>query len=175
MASDFSFLVEPGRSVVIKSGIHIGEVGRVATWDSVIERWEIDLGGLSVYKDTNEVEPMFTMDQVIGVKIQEQAKGSDLMDKVKGFGLSSEELAGYAQQFITDCANRIKGVGNEQYSEAGYQKFEAMDLDELFEYIEEELRDVPNYCTMLYIRIRRLREALKIIDVIQDEEEIPSG
>lgn len=157
---------------MVKAGVHIGEVGRVAVWDSVLEKWEIDLGGLSVYKDTDEIEPMFTMDQVINVKIQEQASGSDLMDKVKGFGLSSTELAEYAEQFITDCTNRIKGVGKEQYSESGYQKFEAMDLDDLFEYIEEELRDVPNYCTMLFIRIRRLREALKIIDVIQDEEEI---
>jgi|SRR5687768_1020411 len=172
--SDFSFLVEPGRSVVIKAGKYIGEVGRVATWDAMMEKWEIDLGGLSTYKDVDEIEPMFTMDQVINVKIQEQASGSDIMDKLKGFGLSSEELAEYAQQFITDCTNRIKGVGNQQYSEGGYQKFEVMDLDDLFEYIEEELRDIPNYLTMLFIRIRRLREALKAVDIIPDEEEIAS-
>lgn len=174
--SDFSRFVEPGRSVAIKSGIHIGEIGRVATWDAVMEKWEVDLGGLSVYKHGAELEPMFTMDQVVNVKLAAQQPGSDLADKVKGFGMSSEDLAEFVGMFVTDCKNRIKGAGNDQYSEDGYQKFEIMDLDDLFEYIEEEIRDIPNYCAMLFIRMRRVREALKAIDIIEEKkEEIPNA
>lgn len=159
--------------MVVRSGIHIGEVGRVASWDSILEQWEIDFGGFSAYKQTEEVEPMFTMDQIIGVKLQEQQSGSDIMDKVKGFGLTTEELADYCKMFIVDCTNRIKGVGDQQYSNPGYQKFEVMELDDLLEGIEEEIRDIPNYLTMLFIRIRRIREALKTADIIEDKEEIP--
>jgi hypothetical protein len=173
--SDFSRFVEPGRSVTIKSGIHIGEVGRVAAWDAVMEKWEVDLGGLSVYKHGSELEPMFTMDQVVNVKLAAQQPGTDLADKVKPFGMSSDDLAEFVGEFVTDCKDRIKGVGKQQYSEDGYQKFEIMDLDDLFEYIEEEIRDIPNYCAMLFIRMRRVREALKAIDIIEEkEEEIPS-
>jgi hypothetical protein len=167
--------VHPGRSVTIKSGIHLGEVGRVAVWDAVMEKWEVDLGGLSVYKHASEIEPMFTMDQVVNVKVGEQQTGTDLAEKVKPFGMSSEDLAEFVEVFVNDCKDRIKGAGNEQYSEDGYQKFEIMDLDDLFEYIEEEIRDIPNYCAMLFIRMRRVREALKAIDIIEEkEEEIPS-
>lgn len=173
--SDFSAFVHPGRSVIIKAGIHIGEAGRVAAWDTVMEKWEVDLGYTGVYKHGSELEPMFTMDQVINLKTQAQEPGSDLASKVKPFGMSSEALAEFVGQFITDCKDRIKGAGNAQYSEDGYQKFEIMDLDDLFEYIEEEIRDIPNYCAMLFIRMRRVREALKAIDIIEEkEEEIPS-
>jgi hypothetical protein len=89
--------------------------------------------------------------------------------------MSSDDLAEFVGEFVTDCKDRIKGVGKQQYSEDGYQKFEIMDLDDLFEYIEEEIRDIPNYCAMLFIRMRRVREALKAIDIIEEkEEEIPS-
>jgi len=164
--------VQPGRSVTIKSGIHLGEVGRVAVWDAVMEKWEVDLGGLSVYKHGSELEPMFTMDQVVNVKVGEQQPGTDLAEKVKPFGMSSEDLAEFVEVFVNDCKDRIKGAGNEQYSEDGYQKFEIMDLDDLFEYIEEEIRDIPNYCAMLFIRLRRVREALKAIDIIEETDEV---
>lgn len=173
--SDFSRFVEPGRSVTVKAGICIGEVGRVSAWDAVMEKWEVDLGYSSVYKHGSELEPMFTMDQVVNVKLAAQAPGTDLAEKVKPFGMSSEDLAEAVEEFITKCKNRIKGVGNQQYSEDGYQKFEIMDLDDLFEYIEEEIEDIPNYCAMLHIRLRRVREALKAINIIEEkEEEIPS-
>lgn len=169
--SDFSRFVEPGRSVTVKAGICIGEVGRVSGWDSVMEKWEVDLGYSSIYKHGSELEPMFTMDQVVNVKLAQQAPGSDLAEKVKPFGMSSDDLAEFVGEFMTDCKDRIKGAGNAQYSEDGYQKFEIMDLDDLFEYIEEEIRDIPNYCAMLFIRMRRVREALKAIDIIEEKEE----
>lgn len=158
--------------MTIKAGICIGEVGRVSVWDAVMEKWEVDLGYSSVYKHGSELEPMFTMDQVINVKVEAQQPGSDLAEKVKPFGMSSEDLAEFVDVFITDCKDRIKGAGNEQYSEDGYQKFEIMDLDDLFEYIEEEIRDIPNYCAMLFIRMRRVREALKAIDIIEEKDEV---
>lgn len=173
--SDYSELLGPDRAVVITAGTGLGVVGKVYGWHEVFGKWEIDAGDTSYFKTSDEIEPLLTMDQIVGFKIQEQQSGGDLMEKVKPFGLSSDQLAHYAESFIANCSNRIKGVGNQQYSEGGFQKFEAMDLGDLFRYIQEEIEDIPNYCTMLWIRMERLREALIVADVIEEEEEIPNG
>lgn len=169
--SDYSALIAPDRAVVIKAGPGLGVVGRVYGWNDIMSKWEVDGGENSYFKSAEELEPMFTMDQVLDVKIADQEPGSELFEKLKPFGLSSEDLGEYVAEFMNDCIGRIKGTGNDQYGHGSYQKFEVMDLDDLFEYIEEEIRDIPNYCTMLFIRIRRLREALKAIDIIPEEEE----
>jgi DNA-directed RNA polymerase subunit F len=171
--SDFSQLLGVGRAVLVKQGEWAGSVGVITeqTFDLFFVNHNNGFTGHKV----NELEPLFMMDQVVSVKLAEQQPGSDLSDKVKSFGMSSDDLAEYVQEFITDCVNRIKGAGNAQYSEDGYQKFEILDLDDLFEYLEEELRDIPNYLAMLFIRMRRIREALKAVDIIPEkEEEIPS-
>lgn len=171
--SDFSQLIGVGRPVLVKQGEWAGSVGVITeqTFDLFFVNHSNGFTGHKI----NELEPLFMMDQVVSVKLAEQQPGSDLADKVKSFGMSSDDLAEYVQEFITDCVNRIKGAGNAQYSEDGYQKFEILDLDDLFEYLEEELRDIPNYLAMLFIRMRRIREALKAVDIIpEEEEEIPS-
>lgn len=171
--SDFSALLGVGRAVLVKQGEWAGSVG-VITEETFDMYFVNHSNGFSGHK-AHELEPLFLMDQVVSVKLAEQQPGSELSDKVKPFGMSSDDLADYVNTFIVDCVNRIKGAGKEQYSEDGYQRFEAMDLDGLFEYIEEEIRDIANYCAMLFIRIRRLREALKVVDIIpEEEEEIPS-
>jgi len=168
-------LLVEGRTVWVKAGDFTGKVGFIQEIESIFDRYLVSDGKTLSAHPWFEIEPMFTLDQVVDVKIADQAEGSDLFEKLKPFGLSSEDLGDYVAEFMSDCVGRIKGVGDKQYSEdGGYQRFEAMDLDDLFEYIEEEIRDIPNYCTMLFIRIRRLREALKVADVIPEEdEEIP--
>lgn len=173
--SDYSELIGPGRWALIKSGPNRGQVVKVLSWDHGFEMWVVDYRDEEMFVDTDNLEPVFTMNQIVGVKLEEQQSGGDLMEKVKPFGLSSDDLAHYAENFIANCSNRIKGVGNQQYSEGGFQKFEAMDLGDLFRYIQEEIEDIPNYCTMLWIRMERLREALIVADIIEEEEEIPNG
>lgn len=77
-----------------------------------------------------------------------------------GFGMSSDDLALYVRQFIERATARVKGVGNDQYNEGDYQKFEAMPLDELLDMLQEELQDAAVYAAMLDIRIKRYRDAL---------------
>lgn len=173
--SDYAELIGPDRWVLVKSGIYTGEVAKVVEWDHGFEMWVVNVLGTEVFKEVHELEPVFTMNQIVDVKLREQAEGSDLEDKVKEFGMSSEELAEAVMDFMAKCASRIKGVGNKQYAEDGYQKFEVMDLDDLLEYILEEIRDIPNYCAMLEIRIQRLRQALVAVDIIEErDEEVPS-
>jgi hypothetical protein len=170
--SDFSALLGVGRAVLVKQGDWAGSVGIIT--EETFDLYFVNHNNGFTGHKPHELEPLFLMDQVVGVKLAEQEPGSDLADKVKPFGMSSEDLADFVQEFIKDCTSRIKGAGNDQYSFEGYQKFEVMDLDDLFEYIEEEFRDIPNYLAMLYLRIRRVREALKAVDIIEDKgEEIP--
>lgn len=164
-------LLVTNRTVFVKSGEHTGRIGFIQEYDPAFDLYMISNGNWLSGHEWFELEPLFTLGQVVDVKLADQQPGSDLSDKVQGFGMTSDDLAEYTNTFIADCVNRIKGVGNTQYSEDGYQRFEAMDLDDLFEYIEEEIRDIPNYCAMLFIRIRRLREALKVVDIIPEEEE----
>lgn len=75
--------------------------------------------------------------------------------------MTSQELANEVQAFVDECMARVNGVGKEQYSFGGTQKFEIMPLDSLFEYAEEELRDMAVYACMNHIRLRRLRAVLR--------------
>jgi hypothetical protein len=75
--------------------------------------------------------------------------------------MTPEELANEVQAVIEECRERVEGVGAQQYYVEGQpQKFETMPLDGLFEYAEEEIRDLIVYGVMTRIRLRRLREAV---------------
>jgi len=75
--------------------------------------------------------------------------------------MNSQQLAREVVETSLDAAQRITGIGAEQYSNGDTQKFETMPLDELFEYADEELLDLINYATMTRIRLKRLREAIQ--------------
>src|SRR5690606_29093255 len=76
-------------------------------------------------------------------------------------GMNSQQLAREVVETSLDAAQRITGIGAEQYSNGDTQKFETMPLDELFEYADEELLDLINYATMTRIRLKRLREVIQ--------------
>lgn len=80
---------------------------------------------------------------------------------VPAFGLSSAQLAEGVAESITRATSRIVGVGNEQYAKDGFQRFEDIDLPDLYEMALEELDDVINYSVMIQIRIRRLLDSLQ--------------
>lgn len=71
--------------------------------------------------------------------------------------MTTEELADAVEDFIVQAITRVKGVGDDQYSQGDTQKFEGMDIDELFIWAKEELYDVVNYSVMLGIRLDRLQ------------------
>jgi hypothetical protein len=77
--------------------------------------------------------------------------------------MTSEELATQVDQMIEECRERVMGVGHDQYSVGNKQRFEIMLLDDLFEYAEEELRDLVIYACMLRIRLRKLRNEIQVL------------
>lgn len=153
-----------GRPVVIKVGKNIKLVGIISDHSEELGMYFVTstLGTESGHK-ADELEPLYTLSQVTDIVV-EQATTPSLENEVAKFGMSSEELAQYCADYIVACVARVKGVGNDQYSEGGHQKFEVMELDDLIEYLREELMDVSNYAAMLDIRMRRIQEALQEVD-----------
>lgn len=76
--------------------------------------------------------------------------------RVPEYGLSSGTLYYYQREFTKYAADRLLGVGHEQYDRADHQKFEDMSPRQLAEGLREELADIVNYATMLDIRLGRL-------------------
>lgn len=78
--------------------------------------------------------------------------------------MTSEELAVEIEAFVIHAITRVRGTGDDQYSEGDVQNFEGLNLDDLFLWAEEELVDTVNYSVMLAIRLRRLqKEIAKVI------------
>lgn len=150
-------LIRVGRPVYCKTTNWFGEVVDEA---AMFGLWIVDFAnGERGAHRTDELEPLFTLKQVVDVKVEEETTPA-LINAVIPFGMSSDELAEVAAQYIAECVGRIKGVGKDQYSSGTHQKFETMDLDELFEYALEELQDISNYAVFLAIRLERIRHAL---------------
>lgn len=167
--------LKPDRAVRVLAGSFVGAVGRVTGWVSGVDKWEIDLGHTVCLMDADQMESLFSMSQIV-VEVEEDTQPA-LVKKVIPFGMDSDDLAHEAAEFIADCVARIKGVGNDQYSSNGFQKFETLELDELFQYTLEEVQDIANYCAFLAIRIQRLRSALDDRDDLGrgTEEEYEAG
>lgn len=164
--SKFSHLIEKGDPVRVLSGRCVGEVGTVNEVLFDGEKLLVGLNYTEALFDRDNLEPLFDLEKSVVIKASDYQSGSDLYEKVKGFGMSPQDLAEFVHEFNRECQGRIKGVGKDQYDNGGFQKFEAMELDDLLRYAEEEVLDIPNYCAMLFIRIRRLRQALDRIDTL---------
>ena len=74
--------------------------------------------------------------------------------------MTSAELAEYQQKFTEWSRIRILTDGLKQYDRGGRQAFEDLDFPTLITYAQEELADIVNYCTMLSIKLQRLKEAI---------------
>jgi hypothetical protein len=76
--------------------------------------------------------------------------------------MDTNELSEAVADIVHDARCRVGpgSIGEQQYTTEPEQLFESMELANLFTYAEEELLDCINYCVMLIIRIRRLRDPL---------------
>ena len=74
--------------------------------------------------------------------------------------MTSEQLADYIDRFHRAALDRIRGVGNEQYSSGDLQRFEVLPLAELIDEAIAECMDIHNYSGMTAIRLERLKAAV---------------
>lgn len=85
------------------------------------------------------------------------------------FGMSSDSTANYIGSLITRCQSRIKGVGNDQYFNGEFQKFEVMSDDDLIIGLMEEIEDAVNYLGFLHIKVNRLRAMRALVQKVNEE------
>jgi hypothetical protein len=138
-----------GERVRITTGSLAGETGHIA-------HFEVDGTDVWIIIDLDNIP-----NHVVPVLPSMVEKLEYDAPEVPPHGMTSEQLAEMVGEFMAFCQSRVRGVGNEQYDEGTHQKFEAMALDELIEYTVEELSDIVNYSTMVYVRLKRIQEALK--------------
>jgi len=77
--------------------------------------------------------------------------------------LTSEELAEHVEAFIVAAVTRVRGPGDDQYSNGDRQAFEGRTLDEQFDELRDELYDVANYAVMLNIKVERLQQEIAAV------------
>jgi hypothetical protein len=77
-----------------------------------------------------------------------------------------EEIAA----IVAEAQSRVNGAGGTEYgTDETVQKFESMDLDDLFDYFVEELLDQINYAVMNIIRVRALKtEVVRFADEVSN-------
>ena len=78
--------------------------------------------------------------------------------RAPSYGMTSYQLFEHQRRFTQWAADRLLGVGAQQYDRGGEQKFERMTVDELVDGLREELADIVNYATMIDIQLQRWAE-----------------
>lgn len=168
--SKFSHLIEVDDPVRVLEGKYVGRVGQVLDILFHGTHVLVDVSGMEVSYTRDQLEPLFDLERGIELKYKSQQEPA-LVKAVIPFGMSSEDLVTASAEYIAACVSRIKGVGNDQYDLGSHQKFEELELDELFVYAEEELQDLSNYMVFLSIRLNRLRNAIYAVDDLGDDSE----
>jgi len=78
----------------------------------------------------------------------------------RAVGVSTEDLTSFIEAFASLRANRVKGVGHEQYSHAKGQKFESFTTSDTIRELIEELADASNYIDFLAIKLLNIQHTI---------------
>lgn len=130
----------------------IGDVGHIVEHDrGDLCPWVVDIDGARGWYADDELERIETP--------------SPMSLAVQPYGMTSQQLADYVQQFITAAQSRVTGVGHDQYGRSGpdgkpRQLFEDMTPGQILRMAREEAQDLAVYAAMLDIRLARIGEAL---------------
>jgi hypothetical protein len=76
-------------------------------------------------------------------------------------GVDTSDLVSFIESFASLRANRVKGVGHEQYSHAKGQKFEQFSASDTIRELIEELADASNYIDFLAIKLLNLAATME--------------
>jgi hypothetical protein len=78
-------------------------------------------------------------------------------------GVSTEDLTSFIESFASLRANRVKGVGHDQYSHAQGQKFESFTTSDTIRELIEELADASNYIDVLAIKLLNIQHTIDLV------------
>jgi len=75
-------------------------------------------------------------------------------------GVTTEDLTSFIESFASLRAQRVKGVGHDQYSHAKGQKFESFTTSDTIRELIEELADASNYIDFLAIKLLNIQHTI---------------
>ncbi len=78
-------------------------------------------------------------------------------------GVSTEDLTSFIESFASLRANRVKGVGHDQYAIAQGQKFESFTTSDTIRELIEELADASNYIDFLAIKLLNIQHTIDLV------------
>ena len=78
-------------------------------------------------------------------------------------GVSTEDLTSFIESFASLRANRVKGVGHDQYSHAQGQKFESFTTSDTIRELLEEIADASNYLDFLAIKLLNIQHTIDLV------------
>ena len=78
-------------------------------------------------------------------------------------GVSTEDLTSFIESFASLRANRVKGVGHDQYAIAQGQKFESFTTSGTIKELIEELADASNYIDFLAIKLLNIQHTIDLV------------
>jgi hypothetical protein len=81
----------------------------------------------------------------------------------RALGVTTEDLTSFIESFASLRANRVKGVGHDQYSHAKGQKFESFTTSDTIRELIEELADASNYIDFLAIKLLNIQHTIDLV------------
>ena len=81
----------------------------------------------------------------------------------RALGVTTEDLTSFIESFASLRAQRVKGVGHDQYSHAKGQKFESFTTSDTIRELIEELADASNYIDFLAIKLLNIQHTIDLV------------
>ena len=88
-----------------------------------------------------------------------------------GTGISSTDLASFAEAFADYSRSRVLGIGAAQYDDGKGQKFEQFSFNDVVLELIDEIADAHNYLTMLAVKALTVYGFMDVVDTLKEAQE----
>ncbi len=88
-----------------------------------------------------------------------------------GTGISSADLASFAEAFADYSRSRVLGIGAAQYDDGKGQAFEGYSFNDVVLELVDEIADAHNYLTMLAVKALTVYGFMDVVDTLKEAQE----
>lgn len=88
-----------------------------------------------------------------------------------GTGISSTDLASFAEAFAYYSRSRVLGIGAAQYDDGKGQAFEGYSFNDVVLELIDEIADAHNYLTMLAVKALTVYGFMDVVDTLKEAQQ----
>lgn len=88
-----------------------------------------------------------------------------------GTGISSTDLASFAEEFADYSRSRVLGIGAAQYDDGKGQAFEGYSFNDVVLELVDEIADAHNYLTMLAVKALTVYGFMDVVDTLKEAQQ----